>query len=186
MTGEQATLAVIDALEELGIPYMLTGSLASNLYGIVRSTHDADFVLQIEARQLAELKDALGRDYVLDPQVSFETVTGTTRHILKLRDGRFTVELFQLADDPHDQARFRRRVRKRVDDRLASVPTPEDVIIQKLRWARGGRHGQDAADARGVIAVQADKLDWAYINGWCDRHGTRALLDDVRASIPAG
>jgi hypothetical protein len=34
MTGPEATLAVIDALEELGILYMLVGSLSSSFYGI--------------------------------------------------------------------------------------------------------------------------------------------------------
>jgi hypothetical protein len=24
-----------------------------------------------------------------------------------------------------------------------------------------------------VISVQGDKLDWKYIESWCDRHGTR-------------
>jgi hypothetical protein len=34
------------------------------------------------------------------------------------------------------------------------------------------------------MAVQGDRLDWDYIHRWCDAHGTRALLDEVRASLP--
>ena len=26
-------------------------------------------------------------------------------------------------------------------------------------------------------------IDWAYVHSWCERHGTRAALDDVRRSI---
>ena len=40
MTSEEATVAVIDALEALSIPYMLVGSFSSNYYGIGRSTTD--------------------------------------------------------------------------------------------------------------------------------------------------
>ena len=34
MNSDEATVAVIDALQSLDIPYILVGSLASNLYGI--------------------------------------------------------------------------------------------------------------------------------------------------------
>jgi hypothetical protein len=37
---------------------------------------------------------------------------------------------------------------------------------------------------RNVIAVQGEAIDWDYVYSWCDRHGTRALLDEIRASIP--
>ena len=46
MNSDEATVAVIDALQALDIPYILVGSLASNLYGIPRSTKDADFSVQ--------------------------------------------------------------------------------------------------------------------------------------------
>ncbi len=38
MNSDEATVAVIDALEALDISYLLVGSLASNLYGIPRSS----------------------------------------------------------------------------------------------------------------------------------------------------
>ena len=62
MSGDEATLAVIEALEALGIPYMMVGSLSTNLYGIPRSSEDADFVLQIGPHSLSQLADHLGRN----------------------------------------------------------------------------------------------------------------------------
>lgn len=44
MTGDEAVVAVIDALESAGIAYMLVGSLATNFYGVLRGTEDADSV----------------------------------------------------------------------------------------------------------------------------------------------
>jgi hypothetical protein len=35
---------------------------------------------------------------------------------------------------------------------------------------------------RGVIAVYGERLDWIYIRRWSDAHGTRELLDKMRAS----
>jgi hypothetical protein len=60
------------------------------------------------------------------------------------------------------------------------MPSPEDVIIQKLRWGRP----QDRIDAGYVIAVQGESLDMSYITQWCDAHGSRGRLDEVLAEIP--
>jgi hypothetical protein len=64
------------------------------------------------------------------------------------------------------------------------IPTAEDVIVTKLHWALLGRRSKDRDDARDVIAVQGDRIDWDYVHRWCEQHGTRALLDEIRASIP--
>jgi hypothetical protein len=103
MTGDDATLAVVDALEELGIPYMVVGSFSSNVYGVPRSTHDVDFVIQLGNQSIQALADRLGASFRLDPPMSFETVTMTTRHILRVVGIPFRIELFHLSDDPHDQ-----------------------------------------------------------------------------------
>jgi hypothetical protein len=183
MTGEEATLAVVDALERLAIPYMLVGSFASNYYGIPRSTKDADFVISISSGSVRSLADLLGGSFRLDPQISFETTTMTTRHAFQVLGTPFQIEVFLLSDDLHDLERFRRRQSVSLMGRTVVLPTVEDVIITKLRWALGPR-SKDWADARDVIAVQGDRVDWHYVHSWCDLHGTRSLLDEIRGSIP--
>ena len=96
----------------------------------------------------------------------------------------FKIELFQLSTDPHDQERFQRRVRATLFGHPVWLPTAEDVIITKLRWSLLAGRSKDRDDARDVIAVQGDRIDWDYVHPWCDRHGTRDLLDEVRLSIP--
>jgi hypothetical protein len=66
----------------------------------------------------------------------------------------------------------------------AVLPTAEDVIITKLRWAVRAARNKDVDDVKDVIAVQANRIDWDYVYKWCDVHGTRSLLDEIRASIP--
>jgi hypothetical protein len=184
MTGDEATLAVIDALETLQIPYLLVGSFSSNLYGVARSTHDADFVIHLGEESITRLANHLGPQFRLDPQMSFETVTCTRRHIMEVVGIPFKIELFYLSDDLHDQERFRRRRRVQLLGREISFPTVEDVIITKLRWTRGGKRTKDWDDILNVIAVQGDRIDWDYVHSWCDWHNTRAVLDEIRASIP--
>jgi hypothetical protein len=123
----------------------------------------------------------LGEDFILDGQLTFETNTGTLRQVLRYKKKAFKVELFLLSQDAHDQSRFQRRRAVLLHERRIWLPSPEDVVITKLRWARG----KDKDDVRDVMAVQRDKFDWPYIEQWCRQHGTLALLEEIRRSLPA-
>jgi hypothetical protein len=180
-SDESVTLRVAEALEAFGIPFLLTGSFASNYYGIPRSTKDADFVLQTPRAVGQEVVKRLGEDFFFDPQLSFETNTGTFRQELRHKKSAFKVELFLLSQDPHDQSRFERRREVQLHQRRVWLPSPEDVVVTKLRWARA----KDRDDARDVMAVQRDRLDWTYIESWCRQHGTLALLEEIRGALPA-
>jgi hypothetical protein len=184
MTGDEATYAVIRALEATGIPYMVVGSFSSNHYGVPRSTDDADIVVQLGDQPLSSIVDRLGPEFGLDPQMSFETVTGTIRNIIQVINTGFKIELFRLSDDPHDQERFRRRRRVTLSHANTCLPTVEDVIVTKLRWTLQGRRTKDWEDVRNVIAVQGERIDWDYVHRWCDQHGTRPTLEEIRRSIP--
>jgi hypothetical protein len=92
--------------------------------------------------------------------------------------------LFESSDDPHDRARLDRRSRVRLLDRTAYVATAEDMIITKLRWASRAKRSKDIDDVRNIIAVKETEIEWDYVRRWCTAHGTLALLDEIRASIP--
>jgi hypothetical protein len=188
MNGELATATVVAALEELRIDYMLVGSFSTNFYGISRSTRDADIVIQLNEATLADLQHRLGSEFKIDMQMSFETATGTKRNVMTLADSDFKIELFRLSPDAHDQERFRRRKRMFVRQlgHEAFLPTVEDVVVFKLRWAVEAGRLKDREDLRDVIAVQQGQLDWNYVHRWTAEHGTRACLDEIVRSIPAG
>ena len=172
---------VLAALNLAGIPHMLVGSFARNYYADPRSTKDADLVLSLPSgASLQPFVNALGPEFAFDDQMSFETNTGTFRSTLAHRGSGFTVELFHLSTDPYDQERFRRRRSISYEGQSTTVLTAEDVVVTKLRWARG----KDLDDVRDVIALQGkEALDWAYIHHWTVLHGSRAKLDVICESI---
>jgi len=182
--NNEATLSVIEALEACGIQYMLVGSYSSNAYGIPHSTQDADFVIELGEAAIGELASRIAPSIRINPQMSFETVTMTRRYIADVVGTPFKIEFFLLDADPHNQERFRRRRQISLLDRQVWLPTVEDVIVTKLHWALLGRRSKDREDVRDVIAVQSDRIDWDYVHKWCEQHGTRALLDEIRRSIP--
>jgi hypothetical protein len=184
MNSDEATLAVIDLLEARQVPYMVVGSFSSNYYGVPRSTKDADIVIELKVSAVRSLAEELGDQFRLDPQPTFETVTMTTSQRLEVIGIPFKIEFFHLSEDTHDQERFRRRRRVSLGARHVCLPTAEDVIITKLRWIQSSARSKDWDDVRNIIAVRGDKVDWEYVYSWCDRHGTRATLDEIRQSIP--
>ncbi len=186
MNLEDAVLAVLAGLNRLAVPYMLVGSFSSNTYGIPRATQDADFVVQVEAEGVRRIVEQLGPPFRLEPQVTFETITATTRYAVEVTGTAFTIEFFLLSDDPHDKQRFVRRQEVELPGHraAATMPTAEDVVITKLRWFKSARRAKDFDDVRGIIAVRGDRLDWNYLHHWSDLHGTRELLEQALASIP--
>ena len=183
MTSEDLVVVVFDALSALHVPFMVTGSLASNFYGVPRATQDADLVLLLNDVPVDALAVRIGHAFELDTQIAFETVTGSRRLVARARASAFTVELFDVTDDAHDRERFARRRSVAVLGRTVAVPTPEDVIITKLRWwQRAGRH-KDLEDARNVVAVQRVSLDQDYLRRWCGVVGVSDILEDIERSL---
>lgn len=180
-TGEDAVAELLDVMNQLGIDYMVVGSFSSNRYGVPRATKDADLVLRIETAEREALFSKLPESFKIDPQVSFEMVTGTWRQIIEIPSIPFTIELFELSSDLHDQERFSRRKRMTLLSRQAWLPTAEDVIVQKLRWCKGGRRSKDFDDTVAVMAVQGNALDWPYIEKWCAEHDTLDVLTEAKA-----
>lgn len=178
-------MRVISACEEEAIPHMVTGALAFNLYGVPRATKDVDFVIDVTGGSvIGRLIRRLEPGIVFGDQVQFDTLTWGKRHIGRAKgDSALQVELFELFDDPFVQEQFRRR-RKRRSLQLKVetwVPTAEDMIVQKIRWARS----KDLDDARDILAVQGpESLDLAYIRQWTDIHRTSSRLDGLLTSLP--
>lgn len=184
MTSNEIVVRVIEALEKHDVPYMIVGAYSSNAFGISRSTQDADFVIELRDRSPTPLFDELKDILQFDPQLRLETVTATTRWVGRAIGGLFTVELFQLTDDPHNQERFARRQKQPFLSIAAWLPTKEDVVIQKLRWFERARRAKDLDDTRNILAVQATKLDWDYLRKWTSVHGTLHHLDRLISELP--
>lgn len=173
---------LLDVLNRNRIPYMIVGSFSSNRYGVPRATHDADFVVGAKGIDWIKYLSELPESFELDPQASFEMVTATHRRIIEIPSLPFTIELFELSPDEHDQLRFSRRKKLTLLGREAYLPTAEDVIIQKLRWSRGAKRAKDFDDVVAVMQVQGpEKLDWTYIEEWCGKHETLDLLEEAKA-----
>ena len=181
--ANEVVALVVRALDAAGVPHMLVGSLSSNVYGVERSTQDADFVIELGGRPVDPIVAALAPVVRVEPQVSFESVTLSPRYEAVHLPTGFGIELFMLQDDPFARARFARRVPRQLAGVTVYLPTAEDVVVQKLRWYVRAKRAKDREDLRQVLAVQHGHLDMGYVRGWCERHGALTVLDELLAQI---
>lgn len=166
MTVEALAAAVIDACEAEGVDHMVTGAFAYSFYGIPRSTKDVDMVLSLaDGDPILTVAKRLSPLVEFDNQVQFDTLTWGKRLVGTAREIPLKVELFELFDDPFVIEQFdrKRRLFSAQIDRSTWLPTPEDVVVQKLHW--GIESG-------------------VTIENWCARHGTTDRLRDALAGIP--
>ncbi len=74
---------------------------------------------------------------------------------------------------------FQRRLRISFFGEQASIATAEDVILQKLRWDSLSPSERQIDDAAGIVAVQFDSLDRAYLKKWAAELGVGEKLNKL-------
>lgn len=179
MTGEQETLELIVALlDRIGIPYMVTGSVASSHHGRPRTTHDADIVFEPDHDTLEALLKAVTAAQLY---VGADTARDALRrrrqfNVIDPASG-FKIDLIIRKDRPFSHAEFGRRQRVTLTSRLtAEVATPEDSILSKLEWAQKSAESErQLADAAAIVEVLGPALDVPYIERWAPELGVEAL-----------
>lgn len=182
MSQQKLLSEVVAALNECGIPYMVTGSIASSLFGEPRATHDVDLVVELERRHVDELLRRFAEpDYFLQRSSMMEAIShGSMFNLLSIEDGD-KVDFWLLTDDPFDSSRFDRRLSKTVMGVDVWISSPEDTILAKLRWAKkSGGSEKQMNDALRVFEVQRGVIDEDYVREWADSLNVANLWQQIQ------
>lgn len=168
------------ALDINGIPYMLTGSLASSLYGMPRSTNDIDIVIAPTREQLISVMQFFKRMnlYVEEHALSALMNRGQF-NVIDFPRG-WKVDLIIRKERDFSHVEFDRRATHEVDGMRLTIAAPEDVILAKMEWAKIGESERQLEDAAGVLRIQRQKLDLAYIERWVKALGLEAQWADLQ------
>lgn len=169
MTPEQdALVAVVRTLEQLGVPHMVTGSVASSFHGRPRSTHDADIVIDPSPEQVDALVDRLdAAGYYVDAAHARDAFGRRLQFNVIERKSAFKINLIIRKDRPWSHEELRRRQPAELSPGVTvSLASPEDTILSKLESAKkAGRSEKQIDDASGVVEVSRS-VDRTYIERW--------------------
>lgn len=172
---------VVTRLEAVGVDYMLTGSAAGCLYGVMRTPVDLDFVVDLRHEQVASLLEAFAEDYYLEPEAAHHAVErkcafSAIPFFLGLKLD-FTV----LGEEAFDLYAFsRRQCTQRLGGALWVIKG-SDLVLTTLRWARESFPGQQLADIRTIMATGRVEEDDEF-RRWIDQLGLGAVVDASRTT----
>lgn len=176
------TLLVTDVLDELNIPYVIGGSMASIIHGMLRTTMDVDIVADMRPAHIQPFASALQDSFYADEQMIRQAVQQRSSFNLIHLETMFKVDIFLTKARAFDQQQLARRVAAPVSDDEAKqiwVLSAEDVVLAKLDWFRmgGGTSERQWRDILGVLKAQRGYLDVAYLRQWAQELGLTDLME---------
>lgn len=155
------------SLETNHVPYMVTGSFASSIHGVPRSTNDLDIVIAPTREQLRALVQTFVRLGYYARWEDAETALQRKDqfNVVDLPNS-WKVDLIMKKDREFSELEFARRETMEVGNLRFVIAKPEDVLIAKLEWMKISPSERQMRDAAGIITVQDDRLDRPYIEKW--------------------
>jgi hypothetical protein len=178
----EVTLKVTAVLEKLGVAYLIGGSLASTLYGMVRTTQDSDIVAEMRADHVQPFVSTLEDEFYIDEEMIAESVERNSSFNIIHRDTMFKVDVFIPRPRPFLRSQLARAQEQRFTfetEVSAKFASPEDTILSKLEWYRMGGEVSDRQwrDILGVLKTRAGELDLDYLLQWARELKVSDLLE---------
>ncbi len=187
------TIQVTRVFERLNIPYLISGSLASTLHGMVRTTQDSDVIAEMHLEHVQPFVEALQNEFFMDEEMIKEAVQHNLSFNLIHRDTMFKVDVFIPEPRSFHQSQLARAQKltfSLVDSEVsANFSSAEDTILSKLEWYRMGGEAGEASerqwrDILGVLKIRSGELDLDYLRKWAKELQVSDLLE--RALKKAG
>lgn len=178
----EVTLKVTAVFEKLGVAYLIGGSLASTLYGMVRTTQDSDIVAEMRREHLQPFVSALQDEFYVDDEMIADAIAHNSSFNIIHRETMFKVDVFIPRPRPFLQsqlARAQRQVFAFESEVSAKFASPEDTILSKLEWYRLGGEVSERQwrDILGVLKTRAGELDLEYLRRWAKELKVDDLLE---------
>jgi hypothetical protein len=183
------TARVTGITEKLNVRYLIGGSLASTLHGMVRTTQDSDILAELRSEHIGKFVRELEGEFYIDKEMIAEAIDQRSSFNIIHRDSFFKVDVFIPEMRPYVEVQLTRAQRQILSvepPAEALVATPEDTLLAKLEWYRNGGEVSERQwrDVLGIIMVQGNKLDLAYLRQWAKELKVSDLLE--RAFLEAG
>lgn len=180
----------IRPLEQAGLEYMITGGVASVIYGDPRFTRDVDVVLELGESGIQRFIAAFDTgDFYLPPE---ETLTD---EVLRPEGGHFNVihhdtalraDVYLAGHVPLHRWALDRVLRLPLGGEAISVAPIEYVILRKLQYFRDSGSDRHLRDISMMLRLSGDTVDRPALDDWCRRLELTAWLERAEGFDPQG
>lgn len=179
MSEELDVLKIVTGrLDAEGIPYMVTGSMAVNYYGVPRMTRDIDVVIELSLADLDRVCELFHGEFHLEREAVRESIERQTTFNAIHAALVVKVDFVVRKDTDYRRTEFARRRRVSWEGHPFLIVAPEDLIISKLDWAKETHSEVQLGDVRNLLwSVPA--IDRSYVEQWTTRLGIEPLYREV-------
>jgi hypothetical protein len=176
---------VVQAFDSAGIAYFVTGAIASMYYGEPRFTNDIDLVADMRPAQVAAFMAHFPpEDYHLSEEALREAIRRRGQFNIVHPASGLKVDVSIRSDDAFDASRFMRaQLVEPMPGVKVRISSPEDVILKKLAFYRGGGSEKHLRDITGVLLISGAQIDRDYVKEWAGRLGLRELWEAVQQRL---
>lgn len=126
-------ILVCKKLEQLKLPYMLTGSAALNFYSVIRTTQDLDIVIELEEENITQFLSSFPNHYYHEPSIIDEIKRNGMFNLIDFNTG-YKIDFILRKNTSYSKIAFGRRLINDEFGEPVSVISIEDLIIAKLQW----------------------------------------------------
>jgi len=155
------------ALEQRGIDYMLSGSMALNSYTVPRMTLDADIVIELSGKNLEDFFEIFENEfYVNKDSVREEVARSGMFNVIDHKTG-FKVDFIVRKNTEYRILEFNRRRKERIGNSEVWIVSPEDLVISKIEWIQQLKSDRQISDIENLLSIPA--IDKNYVIDWCNK-----------------
>lgn len=156
-------ILVCKKLENLQLPYMLTGSAALNFYSVIRTTQDLDIVIELQEENVDKFLSSFPNHYFHAPSILTEIERNGMFNLIDFTTG-YKIDFILRKNTHYSEIAFERRI---VSDEFGEpvfVISIEDLIIAKLQWIQQLYSDRQATDINQLLRnVETDR---EYLQFW--------------------
>jgi hypothetical protein len=164
----------VKPLNDLGARYIVSGSVASMLYGEPRVTHDIDLVVFLRTEQIQQLAKAYPPpQFYVPPSETILREAARQRGSFNIihADSGLKADFYLAGRDEFHAWAFRHGKEYSIGQEKIKVAPVEYVIVRKLEYYREGGSEKHLRDIRSMLAVSGDQLDQSELKEWIRRQG---------------
>lgn len=162
-------------LDQAGIAYMLTGSMAMNYYAQPRMTRDIDVVIALGPNDVERMASLFEADYYVSEESIRESVAHESVFNLIHHESVIKIDFIVRKQGEYRQVEFERRQKVSILDFTTYIVSKEDLIISKLWWAKDSRSEVQLGDVRNLLATG---YETTYLERWTRALGLNNLLQE--------
>lgn len=169
---EKVVVTIARILNQVKIPYFITGGFAVSVWGRPRATFDIDIVVELTEPKVGPLAKALQKVYkagYIDELSAKDAIRNEGEFNFIDPFTGVKIDFWVSKQDELSLLKIRRKIGKKIGGRVVYFISPEDLILSKLEWYKMGESTRQLEDIVSILKISGNKLDKKYLNFWANK-----------------